>query len=109
MKAEEQVDAVPFPLVTRDGETGPQPEAIMRRHRKLLVLLVVILCCLAQRVVGQDIGWKIVTDVAAKAEREGRFADAEEGYQRALDLVKKSAGPASPDVAIALSNLAMFY
>src|SRR5258708_6471245 len=89
--------------------TGKKIATDTERRLKMFVLLVVMLWSLAQCVAGQDIAWKIVTDVAAKAEREGRIGDAEEGYQRALNLVRNSTGPASPDVAIALNNLAVFY
>ena len=89
--------------------TGKRIATDTERRQKLFVLSVVMLCSLAQCMAAQDIAWKIVTDVAAKTEREGRITEAEEGYQRALNLVKESSGPASPDVAIALNHLAIFY
>ena len=40
---------------------------------------------------------------------QGRFADAEPLYKRALAIKEKAFGPDHPDVAISLSNLAELY
>ena len=40
---------------------------------------------------------------------QGKYAEAEPLYQRALEIREKALGPEHPDVALSLNNLAMLY
>ena len=50
-----------------------------------------------------------LTNQAERYKEEGRFADAEPLYKRALAIFEKALGPDHPSVASALNNLADLY
>ena len=50
-----------------------------------------------------------LNDLAELCKEEGRYADAEPLYKRALATWKKALGPDHPDVAQSLNNLADLY
>jgi tetratricopeptide (TPR) repeat protein len=51
----------------------------------------------------------LLNNLAALYDDQGRYADAEPLYKRALAVWEKALGPDHPDVATALNNLAQLY
>ena len=50
-----------------------------------------------------------LNDLAALYNAQGRYAEAEPLYKRALAIREKALGPAHPDVATSLENMAALY
>src|ERR1700750_855260 len=50
-----------------------------------------------------------LNNLAALYERQGRYAEAEPLFKRALAIRQKALGPAHPDVGQSLNNLATLY
>ena len=50
-----------------------------------------------------------LNNLAALYKEQGRYADAEPLYKRALAIDEKAVGPDHPDVATSLNNLAALY
>ena len=50
-----------------------------------------------------------LNNLAALYDDQGRYAEAEPLYKRALAIDEKALGPDHPDVALSLNNLAALY
>ena len=53
--------------------------------------------------------WRVLTDVGRDLARQGRHADAESFFIRAVDAARRGFGPGDPHVASACQNLAELY